>query len=535
MELRQQLRVLRTRWWLLLAGVLVTGAAAFLVSSSLPKVYEGRATLLVGQSVQTSNPDINQLLASQRLSQTYAELAVAGPQLRRVIAANELAVTPEEFAKRVRAEAPRDSILVYVTVEDPEPARAANLANAVAGELLTLSPAISGVDNEVQAFLDVNLASIQTQIQDYQEEIQRLTILSERSATQEQRLEVLQGRVVELQETYARTLEFSSTSGANLLTVVDPAVPASQPSSPRVLLNTLIAAAVGLLLALGLAYLLEYLDDTLKSADDVESVLGLPTLGAITRMKGGKDRSEIYRLAMLLYPRSPAAEAFRSLRTNTEFASVDVPLTTLLVTSSVPGEGKTTTAANLSVAMAQAGHRTILLDADFRKPGVHKIFNIPNRTGLSSLLRRDGSSAAEVMQETEQENLRVITTGPLPPNPAELLRSKRMSAVLLQLSNSADYVVIDSPPVQAVTDAAVLASMVDGTLFVVDAGRTHRGTVRSAQDAMARAGARVVGVVLNRIDAAVAYTYDYYGAYGGADNDGNLGMAHAPNTGRPST
>jgi tyrosine-protein kinase len=190
MELRQQLRVLRSRWWLLLASLLITGGAAFLVSSALPKVYESRATLLVGQSVQASNPDINQLLASQRLSQTYAELAVAGPQLQRVITKTGLLITPAEFARRIRAEAPRDSILVHITVEDSDPVRAANLANAVAEELLAISPAISGVDNEVQAFVDATLASIQTQIRDSQDEIQRLTNLPSRSALQDQRLEI---------------------------------------------------------------------------------------------------------------------------------------------------------------------------------------------------------------------------------------------------------------------------------------------------------------------------------------------------------
>ena len=153
MELRQQLRVLRSRWWLLLASVLITGGVAFLVSSALPKVYEARVTLLVGQSVQASNPDINQLLASQRLSQTYAELALAGPQLQRVIAKTGLPLTPEEFAPRVRADAPRESILVHLAVEDADPLRAAALANALAEELLAISPAISGVDRDVQDFI----------------------------------------------------------------------------------------------------------------------------------------------------------------------------------------------------------------------------------------------------------------------------------------------------------------------------------------------------------------------------------------------
>ena len=196
---------------------------------------------------------------------------------------------------------------------------------------------------------------------------------------------------------------------------MDPASPPVVPASPRVLLNTiLVAALVGLLGALGIVFLFDRLDDTVKSTEEVEEVTGLPTLGTITKMESGKGRNEIYRLATVLYPHSAVAEAYRGLRTNIEFASIDHPVKTLLVTSSIPGEGKTTTAANLAVAFAQAGHRTILLDADFRKPGVHRIFNLPNAQGLSGLLRTDATGIDDAAQATEQENLRVITTGPLP-------------------------------------------------------------------------------------------------------------------------
>jgi capsular exopolysaccharide synthesis family protein len=311
-------------------------------------------------------------------------------------------------------------------------------------------------------------------------------------------------------------LGFSSNNGANLLTVVDPATPPTQPASPRVLLNTLVAAIIGLLVALAIVYVAELLDDTVKSPDDVEATTGLPTLGTITKMPGGKERSEIYRLATILYHLGPVAEAYRSLRTSIEFAAVDAPVRTLLVTSAIPGEGKTTTAANVAIVFAQAGRRTILLDADFRKPGVHRIFDLPNDQGLSSMLRSDAARLDTVGQATEQENLLVITTGPLPPNPAELLGSQRMGTILQRLAEASDLVVIDSPPLQAVTDAVVLASIVDSTLLVVDTGRTHRGSVQRAREALAQAGARVLGVTLNRVPVRSSgrYQYDYYGAYG---------------------
>jgi non-specific protein-tyrosine kinase len=517
MELRHQIGVLRSWAWLLIASILLAAGAAYLVSSGLPKVYEGKVTLIVGQSTQSSNPDLNQLLASQRLSQTYADLAITGPLLEQVIAKNGLTVSPDEFKKRVVADAPRDSTLVHLTVQDGDPARAAALANSLAAEMIAASPAIAGRNSQVQQFIDADLAATQAQIEQTQAEIQRLTNLPSRSASDEQLLQALQGRIVTQRQTYATMLGFSSNSGANLLTVVDPASTPIEPAAPRILLNTLIAGLVGLLIALGLAFLFDYLDDTVKSTEDVEAVAGLPTLGTITKMRGAKGRSEIYRLATLLYPRAPVAEAYRSLRTNVEFAAVDAPVRTLLVTSAIPGEGKTTTAANLAVVFAQAGRRTLLLDADFRKPGVHRIFDLSNAHGLSDLLRSDDASLEEVAQTTEQDNLRVLATGPLPPNPAELLASQRMRTILDRLAGSAELVIIDSPPLQAVTDAAILASITDGTIFVVDAGRTRRGAVRNAREALAKAEARVLGVVLNRMSEKSSggyYYYDYSEPYG---------------------
>jgi capsular exopolysaccharide synthesis family protein len=282
-------------------------------------------------------------------------------------------------------------------------------------------------------------------------------------------------------------------------------------------LNTLLAAVLGLLIALGIAWVAEYLNDSVRDSDDVQDVSGLSTLGTIVQMKGEGGRSEIYQLATLLYPRSSVAEAYRTLRSNIEFSSVDAPIQTLLVTSAMPGEGKTVTATNLAVVFAQAGRRVLLVDADLRKPGVHVLFKLPNFQGLTTLLRRDEASIETVVQRTEQDNLQVLTTGPLPPNPAELLGSQRMRAILEQLKAGYDLLVLDSPPVQAVADAAILSSFMDGSLFVIDAAKSRRRAVHQARETLDRAGAHVVGAVLNRIPSkARAGHADYYGdVYGG--------------------
>ena len=516
MDLRRQIGVVRSWLWLLIVGLLLAGGAAYLVSSALPRVYEGKVTLLVGQSSSSSSPNYNDLLASQRISQTYADLATTGTILAQVIADAGVGLTPDEFRGRVKADAARDSSLVTVTVEDGDPGRAADLANAIASQLIAASDSVYGNNSQVQDFIAGQISAAQLQIQDTQGEIDRLSGLPARTGAEEQQLQALRDRITALRQTYAAMLALPG-SAANAITVVDRATPPEAPSSPRVLLNTLLAALVGLLLALGIAFTMEYLDDTVKSSEDVEAATGLATLGTVIKMKGDGGRSEIYRLAALLYPRGPAAEAYRTLRTNLEFASVDEPVRTLLVTSSIPSEGKTTTASNLAVAFAQAGRKVIVLDADLRKPGVHKLFDLPNTSGLTSLLRTDEVGVDDVALETEQENLRVITTGPLPPNPAELLGSQRMRTILGRLAGVADLVVLDSPPLQAVTDAAILSAVTDGTLLVVDAGRTRRGAARNGREALAKSGARVLGAALNRISqrAAGDYVYyDYYRAYG---------------------
>ncbi|MCP4167785.1 MAG: CpsD/CapB family tyrosine-protein kinase [Chloroflexi bacterium] len=206
--------------------------------------------------------------------------------------------------------------------------------------------------------------------------------------------------------------------------------------------------------------------------------------------------------------RSPRTEAYRSLRTNLEFSSLDHPLHTLLLTSSAPDEGKSTTLANLGVINAQAGKRVILLDCDLRRPRLHELFGIGNNAGVSSALL--DPDAPLPLQTTDITNLQVMTSGPLPPNPTDLLASSRMDALLTQLTEQVDMVLIDAPPIVVVTDAAVLAAKVDGVLLVVSAGHTKREQAQRAKDLLEKVNARLVGAVLTNaaVDKSV---YSYYG------------------------
>jgi non-specific protein-tyrosine kinase len=269
------------------------------------------------------------------------------------------------------------------------------------------------------------------------------------------------------------------------------------------------------MLAVGAAFLIEYLDDTVKTADDINRVTGLSTLGAIARLKeAGSSR----QLVAWLKSRAPESEAYRTLRTNIQFSSVDKPVKTLLVTSSSPGEGKSTTTANLAVVLAQTGQKVIVVDTDLRRPVLHKVFSVPNNTGLTTALLGDPTQVAAQLQPTDIDSLSVLTSGPIPPNPSELLGSHRMTALVEAVSAMADIVIFDSPPVLAVTDAAVLARQIDGVLLVADAARTKEHALAAAANELQKTGGNVLGVALNRLDARRGYNYYYYYYYSEDEN-----------------
>jgi succinoglycan biosynthesis transport protein ExoP len=513
LDLRHQLAILRARLPLILAVVVIAAGASFGFSSLQPKVYQADATLVVGQSLSSVSPDYTALLASQSLSTTYATVATTRPLLQNVIKSLGLPGTTDDLARRVSASAAIGSTILSITAEDGDPAQAAAIANALADQLIAASPAVQGRQTGVQKFVDADLQATQAQIQAAQTEANTLGALTTRTPVQDARLATLQAELTSLQSSYATLLGFSSSGSANLLSIIQPAVAPTAPISPRPLLNALLAIVLGLMLVAAAVFLFAYLDDTVQTPEVVEELTGLPTLGTVLRMTGDAKRSEMYRLATLVYPRSAAAEAYRTLRANVDFTAVDDPVRTLLVTSAVPSEGKTVTAANLAIAFALAGRTVLLVDADLRRPGIHTIFNLPNTEGLTTLLYRDEANVDLIAHSNLHLRLRVLTSGPLPPNPAELAGSERMHRVFERIKATADILIVDSSPLQAVTDSAILGSYMDGTLLVIDSSRTRRATIRQAREALGKANARVIGVVLNRL-ANRQYAEDHpYSSY----------------------
>jgi non-specific protein-tyrosine kinase len=289
------------------------------------------------------------------------------------------------------------------------------------------------------------------------------------------------------------------------VSVVESAAVPGSPVKPRVATNVFLGLLAGLMAAGGLALLMEYLDNTVKSEQDVERTAGLSTLGVV--MNFGRRTSP--RPVSGDSSRSAPAEAYRSIRTSVRFATMDRPGQVLLVTSPNAGDGKSTTAANLAVTMAQAGKRVLLVDADLRRPVLHKTFNVDNKAGLTSALL-SGDGAHSCVQPSGFNNLSLLTSGPLPPNPSELLASGRMRDLLEALRREADVIVMDSPPSLMLTDATLLAALADGTILVTQVGRTRSVALHQAVDGLSRATDSLLGIVLNKASRKGAPSYNYY-------------------------
>ncbi len=520
MELRRFVALLRRHYRLLIAGVVATTLATYLLSGLLPRAYQADAIINVGQGLSSVNPSSDQLTAARSLSVTYQQLATTRPILEAAIAKVGLADDPAALAARVDASADPSSTLLTITITDSDAGRAAATADAVASALVAVSPTIQGREEQTQEFVDSELKTIEAEITAAQAESDSLVALPSRTAAQDLRLAALQTELSDLRGTYTTLLAYSTDSSANLLTIVQPAAVPSAPVSPKPLFNAAVAAILSLIVVLVGIALLEQFADAVRTPEEASAVGGLPALGAIPSIPAAAGRSPIYGLVTIMQPRAPASEAFRILRANLEFSSPDEPLRTMLVASPGPAEGKTTIAANLAVAFSQRGQRTLLVDVDFRRPGLHEVFRLDNLQGVSSLLASRNLRVSDVARRSEDGNFWIVTSGPIPPNPAELAVSRRMAEVIALLREAADFVIFDGPPILAAADAASLARQLDGTIVVVQAGRTRRASLRAALSALERVGARTLGTVVNRLpswDAPTAY------AYGASDADGRGG------------
>ena len=509
MELRQYALLLRKWLWLVVICTVVAGGTAYGVSKNSTPIYQASATLLVNQaSNPVSGAGYQDILTSERLAKTYANLLTGWPMLDET--ARRLGVDAKDLEKTVTVSSVRDTQLLEIQVEGPNPQLIVQIANTLPEVFIAQNQELQmGRVSESKASLEREITSVEADITRTQDALNAVT-----DDNQRMRLET---SLAQYRSTYSSLLSsyqqirLAEAQATDNVAIAKPARVPELPIRPRTMTNTLLAAVVGAMIAVGAAFLIEYLDDTIKTPDDVARVSGLSTLGAIARLK---ETGGTRQLVAWLQTKAPESEAYRTLRTNIQFSSVDKPVRSLLVTSAGPSEGKSTTAANLAVVMAQTGQRVVLVDTDLRRPVMHKVFGVANNTGLTSaLLNGDQVVLDGHLQGTEVENLSLLTSGPIPPNPSELLGSHRMARLVEKLVGQADLVIFDSPAVLAVTDAAVMGRQVDGVLLVADAGQTREQVLAQAAAELQQTGANLLGVVLNRLDSRRGGYYYYYYYY----------------------
>lgn len=332
-----------------------------------------------------------------------------------------------------------------------------------------------------------------------------------------------------------RTFEISSTNTTENIRVATRAQVPTAPIGPNRARNIIIALLISLLAGVGLAFLLDYIDDSLKNTDDITRYLNLPTLALIPYMRGeraflrarngDRDTAEpSTALTLLEDARSPVAEAYRHLRTSLLFSSAGRPPKTILITSGQPMEGKTTTAVNTALSLAQTGSPVVIVDCDLRRPRIHHYLELENLYGVTNFLSGERDLPSLVQSYGRLQNLKVITCGPIAPNPAELLGSNEMRQLLERLKDEYTHIIIDSPPILSFTDAAVISTLVDGVMVVALSGKSSRALVRRVKQRLADVGARIYGIVLNgmkpdHLDYGYGYYTDRYSRYYRADDE----------------
>jgi non-specific protein-tyrosine kinase len=522
MELERLFVVLRKWWWFMLLAMLVAGVSSFLAVRRQPQTFQARAVLIIGNVLTTPNPQGTAISLPEQLAALYAPLAetqAVRDQTKEVLG---LSALPSYVARPVA-----NSPFIEIIVTDTNPDQAKAVANELANQLILQSPTAPDPDDVKQAeFIDSQLTDLQASIEETQAEIlakeeELQSVSSARDiATLEGEIEALRSKLRSTRAIYADYLGNTESGAVNSITLFSSADTAARVSSSG-MMTVAVVAVIGGLLAFGTAYILEFLDDTIKKPDDIKWASSIHALPGIGRF--GTEGTDSSKLVTLTDPRSPTSESYRALRTNIKAAVEDHLTGTLLITSARPGEGKSVTSANLAIAMAQQGHNVLLIDADLRRPMQHHLFDLRREPGLADLLHELNTNdhikdieglLKGIVQRSPERRLVVLTCGSVKQVAFELLSSEIMHKILEALSHRFDFVILDSPPVLAVSDAVALSTQVDYVVIVAEAGRIRRKELREVENRLREANANIIGITLNRLKPQnTGFYYTYYREY----------------------
>ena len=515
LDLRDYLRVLRRRKWVVATTALLVVVVALTFSLLQTPVYTASARLTVEpiDEPQGEASALRQLVYGPQELETQREVITSVWVAQLVVERLGLDQPVSDLLEMVSARIVGESQVLEVTAESTDAQEAASIAQGFAESFLEQRRR-EALDERLAAVtaLEQRAAEVRQSLAEIADEGSEAEGIDRQAREQEENALLSQLGSIQAQiATLSAPAAFVSSGG----TVIRPAEVPTAPSSPKPLRTGVLAVVLGLMLGVGLAFLRDFLDDSIRSDEEAVRAVGRPVLGHIPRWKDAATAEGAQRLAAYVAPASQVGEAYQTLRTNLRFMAVARDMRSLLITSATSGEGKTTTAANLAVAAARTGARVILVGVDLRRPTLHRLFGVERRHGLTDLLAGEGGQLSDVLVDVDMPNLQVLLSGEIPPNPTELLSSPAMTAVMAQLESSADLVIYDGPPVLAVADALELGPKVGGAVIIVNAGQSGRHAVHAAAERLRSVGAEVVGTVLNNISEGGRDGYYYYGHYYG--------------------
>ncbi len=507
MKLKDFIAPLFKWWWLIILSTIIAGGISYIVTRPMALIYQSSAMLLVGHSLDERNPSGSDLALSRQLAQAYTML-VWHQELQQAALDELNKIYPDVHAlPNYNATNPVEGPFIQIDVLDTNPKRAQDAANILAEQLIKQSPAS---DQDQMAFIQSEMNAAQEgigkaneEIRIKQDELGKLTSAVQIANAQSDLLAV-QNKLASLQSYYSSLL--NNRRPVNTLSFFNKATFSSEPVSPNKKLIILVATAAGLILSTGMVYLMEFWDRSIKTEEDARRIFEAPVLGFIARIPKTSPNPYTYTVEQ---PRSPISDAFRSLRANLDFVSIDEPIRTVLITSVDMADGKTTISTNLALSLSQVEKKVVLVDGDLRQSNIYSALEIEEHPGLCDALR-DRLAASEVVQTYKNTPLKVISAGSPPPNPTELLASKRLTQMLEDLKLEHDIILVDGSP-YLVADSTVLGSKVDGVILIVRPGRTREDAARAVRDQMRRSGARLIGVVFNRVSGkGLQYRYGQY-------------------------
>jgi len=493
MELRSIFSILRRRLWIVivstLLGTAIAAAITFLATPQYVAATTVRVLTIGGGSITDARPDINY---TERLINTYSRIITSNSVRNQI--KEQLGL---EHLPNISVQAIPSTELIRIVAEAPDPEDARDIANAAAQLLVDQNRQFysGGAGETLQEILGQQLATAEEELNqaraDYEDALNATPQNDAAVTGASQALEVRERTYTSLLTQY-EAARLEEAVRANAISIIEEANTPNRPAKPRHALNIALGVATGLVGGIALAFLLENLDTTLYTTEQIESATQMATVGQVP---AAKEDLAIARLGSGHYPQ---LESFRRLRTNI-LASGPSGSQVVLLTSAKRGEGKSTVSGNLAVTIAQSGREVVVVDCDLRLPTVHKLFDLPNKRGLTNILAGE-VSLDDAIQYSAFPRVQVITSGPLPPNPTELLGSQRMLDLIEQLKNTFDFIVLDTPALLSVADAAVLAPAVDNVILVVAQAQTRRGDVQAVRQQLSNVRVRSMEVVVNRAE-----------------------------------